>query len=254
MSFLGAGSFGDTWRSGDTAVKIICEDGYPPERVAREVSGLHRVDSEYVVKLISAGGVELGGATRPALHFEFIEGGDLEAALSTNRRPEPEDVDALLIGLLRGLRDMHAADSTVHRDVKPGNVALRGGNWARPVLLDLGLARSTSEGTVTVYPGRLGTAPYMAPEQIRGERARKAADLFAVGVTVRHIATGQHPFYDPAKSYTWDEALATLEAGAIPLPSNLSSASRSVLNRLVSFEEYERGSASSNLKRMEQIS
>lgn len=41
--FLGRGTFGDTWRVGNTAVKVICEDGYPPERVRREVSGLLRV-------------------------------------------------------------------------------------------------------------------------------------------------------------------------------------------------------------------
>lgn len=252
VEFLGAGAFGDTWRAGDTAVKIICEDGYPAERVAREVSGLQRVSSDYVVNLLSAGTVSLGGKDRPTLTFEYVAGGDLEQALAQGYLPESDEVDALLIGLLRGLRDMHTADGTVHRDIKPANVALRGGDWARPVILDLGLARSMTESTLTVYPGRLGTATYMAPEQIRGERARKAADLFAVGVTVLTVATGEHPFYSANQTYTWDEALAQITAGPKPMPATLSSQARTVLERLVHAEEFERGSASSNLRRMEQ--
>lgn len=251
-TFLGSGAFGDTWRVADTAVKIICEDGYPPERVAREVRGLQRVSSDHVVKLLATDTVLLGGKLRPALTFEFVSGGDLEAVVAAGVVPGADDVDALLIGLLRGLRDMHVADGTVHRDVKPPNIALRDGKWSQPVLLDLGLARSTTEDTVTVYPGRLGTAKYMAPEQIRGERARKAADLFAVGVTVRAVAAGEHPFYDPTASYTWDEALAAIAAGPRALPDGLSDRAKTVLDRLVSFEEFARGSASSNLKRMEQ--
>lgn len=254
VKFLGAGAFGDTWRAGDTAVKIICEDGYPPERVVREVSGLQRVTSDYVVNLLSAGTVILGGKERPALTFEYVAGGDLEQVLTEGSLPDSREVDSLLVGLLSGLQDMHAADATVHRDIKPPNIALRDGDWARPVILDLGLARSMTEATLTVYPGRLGTATFMAPEQIRGERARKAADLFAVGVTVLTVATGTHPFYGADQTYTWDEALAQIAAGPKPLPATLSKQARTVLERLVHAEEFERGSASSNLRRMEQRS
>lgn len=232
-------------------MKIICEDGYPPERVAREVSGLQRVSSDYVVKLLSTGTVSLGGKERPTMTFEYVAGGDLEQVHSHGFLPKSDEVDALLIGLLRGLQDMHTADGTVHRDIKPANVALRDGDWARPVILDLGLARSMTESTLTIYPGRLGTATYMAPEQIRGQRARKAADLFAVGVTVLTVATGGHPFYSADQTYSWDEALAQITEGPKPMPATLSTHARTVLERLVAAEEFERGSANSNLRRME---
>ena len=61
VTFLGAGSFGDTWKVGETAVKILCVDGYPQDRVDREVSGLRRIDSPHVVKLLDTGTAELGG-------------------------------------------------------------------------------------------------------------------------------------------------------------------------------------------------
>lgn len=251
VTFLGRGTYGDTWRTGDRAVKIICVDGYPPERVAREVGGLSRVDSPNVVRLHGTASVVLDGTERPALYFEYVEGGDLQHQLDTSTRPTPEQATALLLGLLCGVRDLHAAQGTVHRDIKPANVALRDGQWESPVILDLGLAKSTTESTMTIYPGMLGTPLYMAPEQLQGKRARKAADLFAVGVTVRTVLMGVHPFYEAGASYTNDEALARIEAGPAALPDGLLPASvSSVLDLLVAYTEYERGSATSNLRRM----
>jgi serine/threonine protein kinase len=249
-TLLGVGAFGDTWRVDDTAVKIICVDGYPADRVAREVDGLRRVDSEHVVKLLDTGRVELGGKARATLTFEYVEGGDLAGRISDGERPPALQARGLLQGLLMGVRDMHAADGTVHRDIKPPNVALRGGDWEDPVLLDLGLAKSNTETTVTVYPGFLGTAFYMAPEQLKGQRAKKAADLFAVGVTVRHAITGEHPFYDMAGSYTYAELDALTQQPPRPLPTELDDDVREVLDILVSYPQHARRSVSSNLRRL----
>ncbi len=251
VTFLGGGAFGDTWRVDDRAVKIICVDGYPPERVAREVAGLARVTSPHVVRLLDAGEVSLGGRPRPALSFEFVDGGDLQDRADADDRPTPEQAEGLLRGLLVGVRDLHAADGTVHRDIKPPNVALRCGSWDQPVLLDLGLARSATESTVTLYPSLVGTAAFMAPEQLMQQRARKAADLFAVGVTVRSLVCGRHPFYEQGVDYTIDEALRQIRAGPSPLPSGLPRSVVTVLDRLVSYQQHERGSATSNLQRLD---
>lgn len=251
VTFLGGGAFGDTWRVDDRAVKIICVDGYPPERVAREVAGLARVTSPNVVRLLEAGQVSLGGRPRPALSFEFVDGGDLQDRVDAGDLPTPEQAQGLLRGLLVGVRDLHAADGTVHRDIKPPNVALRDGAWEQPVLLDLGLARSATEPTVTLYPSLVGTTAYMAPEQLMQKRARKAADLFAVGVTVRALLCGRHPFYDQGVDYTYDQALRKIQAGPAPLPGGLPDPVVMVLDLLVKHPEHERGSATSNLRRLD---
>lgn len=250
VDLLGCGAFGDTWRVGDRAVKIICVDGYPPERVAREVAGLTRVTSANVVRLFEAGNVALGGRLRPALFFEYVNGGDLQDRLNAGQRPTAEDAEGLLRGLLTGVRELHSADSTVHRDIKPSNVAMRGGKWDEPVLLDLGLARSSTEQTVTLYPSLVGTTAYMAPEQLQQQRARKAADLFAIGVTVRALICGRHPFYDQDVDYTYDEAVRRIQAGPLPLPQGFPDHVVSVLDLLVKYPQHERGSATSNLRRL----
>lgn len=249
--FLGCGAFGDTWRAGSRAIKIISVDGYPAARVAREISGLSRVNSPHVVKLLGVSAVILGNRERPVLTFEYVAGGDLQERLARAERPSAQETAGLLRGMLTGVRDLHAADSTLHRDIKPPNVALRDGRWDQPVLLDLGLAKSTTETTVTVYPGRVGTTAYMAPEQLQARRARKATDLFGVGVTVRALVSGRHPFYDDGVDYTYDEALRRIEAGPTPLPDGLPDEVVTVLDLLVSPREHERGSATSNLRRLD---
>ncbi|MCD0486576.1 protein kinase, partial [Streptacidiphilus sp. ASG 303] len=75
------------------------------------------------------------------------------------------------------------------------------------MLLDLGLAKQLDSSTITVYPGHIGPYPYMAPEQLQGMRARKSADLWAIGVTVRELICGRHPFYEPGQAFTIDEAM-----------------------------------------------
>lgn len=249
VSRLGSGSFGDTWRHGDTAIKIICDGSYPPERLKREVDGLSRVSSPHVVRLLATQFVTLRGQQRPALVFEYIAGDDVAKRIVAGRLPSITEGVAFLHGLLTGVGHMHAVQ-TVHRDVKPGNIALRGDDWSRPVLLDLGLARGAGEATITVYPAPVGTLPYMAPEVLQGQPARNAADLFAVGVTAREVLGGRHPFYDAGVAYTPADMIARIAQGPYPLPAGVPAPVTELLDRLTAERTADRGSARSSLRRL----
>jgi serine/threonine protein kinase len=249
VSRLGSGSSGDTWRHGDTAIKIICDVDYPPERLKREVNGLSRVSSRFVVRLLDTRSVILRGQHRPALVFEYIVGDDVAKRIAAGRLPSVAEGVAFLEGLLTGVGHMHAVQ-TVHRDVKPGNIALRDDDWSRPVLLDLGLARGASEATITVYPIPVGTLAYMAPEQLEGQPARNAADLFAVGVTVREVLGGRHPFYDAGIAYTPADMIGRIANGPHPLPTSVPGHVAELLDRLTAEKTGDRGSARSSLRRL----
>jgi serine/threonine protein kinase len=243
-TYLGTGGFGETWRVGDQAIKIIHRE---TERVPREVEGQGRVDHSNVVRLLKVETAAVAGAPREVLRFEFIPGGDVERVLAQGQTLPLGELPAFLKGLLGGIRVLHEAE-VLHRDLKPGNVALRGGGWSEPVILDLGLARILDQSSITVYPALMGTGPYMAPEQLEGRRVRKAVDLFGAGVLTRQALTGRHPFHPPGADPDLGAYLARINAGPAPLPVWVPESVRTLLDRMVSPAEHERGSTRSCLR------
>jgi len=249
VNLLGVGATADTWKLNDSAVKIICDASYPAERLEREVTGLGRAKSSHVVQLLEVGQLALNGETHAYLRCEYIEGGDVLGRFDSGQWPSEEEGIVFLRGLLIGAAALHDA-KVLHRDIKPGNIALRNGVWSEPVLLDLGLARVLDQESITYYPRQMGTHLYMSPEQLLGQRAVKASDLFAIGVTVRQGIGRAHPFYDDGVRYSYDEAVKRIEAGPKSLPGTLPPGIISLLDRLVSPVQNERGSTGSSLRRL----
>ena len=252
-TLLGAGSFGETWRilrtgSVDQAVKLILDPAYPAAHLNREAEGLRRANSPHVVKLLEVRQVHVAGHDRPALVFEYIDGGAVAGRLQAGVPVPPDDVRAFAQGLLAGVAELHDRQ-TVHRDIKPDNIALRGGDWAQPVLLDLGLAKMLDEASLTAYPAIMGTVAFMAPEQLRGERARQMADMFAVGVVLHIMLCGTHPFYGP-RAHAVDDltAIRLIEAGPKPLPATTPPDLANVITRLLDARAYRRGRAERALR------
>lgn len=244
---LGRGAFGETWRLEHAdgtwrAGKVILSPTYPPARLDREVEGLRRVDSPHVVALHDTRTITLPRGDRAALVFEYVPGGDVDAPLRAGERVAPLDVARFALGVLTGLEALHAVD-TVHRDIKPANIAIRNGDWASPVLLDLGLARVLDRASLTTYPALIGTTLFMAPEQLRQERARKAADVFAVGVVAHLLLTGQHPFFEGRTNLSLPEAVKLIEDGPQPLPETVPPDLAGIVHRLLHANPAERGSA-----------
>lgn len=125
--------------------------------------------------------------SRPDLR-EPPSGRSCEVALS---KPGRDRLRAALPQLIDGLDALHAR-GLLHRDVKPSNVLVT--PLGRVVLVDFGLARDLGAGLST-RPGEfIGTPAYMAPELLLGQPASAASDLYAVGVLLFEVLTGQLPF------------------------------------------------------------
>lgn len=198
---LGTGTFGTTFKAlrGDDlyAIKVIHFPDMPEYLWRREVTSLKTVDHPNVVAFRDAGRFEAEGVEYPFLECEYIDGGSVRDNLDDGRRPTTaDDLRGMLAGLLSGVAEIHDL-GIFHRDIKPANVGLRGGDWGSPVLLDFGLAKVLDMSTHTLFGQRIGTTMYMAPEQLRGEPARKRSDLFAVAAVAYEAGTGQHPFMTP---------------------------------------------------------
>ncbi len=123
---------------------------------------------------------------RPYLVMEYIEGGDLAAALEAGTAPPADQIGR---ELLTALHHIHGA-GILHRDIKPHNVLIDGYGHAR--LTDFGIARPSNATSLTQTGQVIGTERYLAPEVMKGEPATERSDLFALGVLLAELG-GQGP-------------------------------------------------------------
>jgi eukaryotic-like serine/threonine-protein kinase len=192
---LGAGGMGTVYLGFDvdgraTAIKVIRAEALgDPEfrkRFRKEVAAARLVRGSFVAEVRDAD----IDAEHPWMATEYIDGVSLSAAVAGRGRFDP----AMLIGLASGLADglvaVHDA-GLVHRDLKPANILLA---WDGPKIIDFGIARSTEDSASTSMGALIGTVAWMAPEQLRGERAGPAADIFAWAMCTTYAALGRHPF------------------------------------------------------------
>ncbi|RYF52671.1 MAG: serine/threonine protein kinase [Comamonadaceae bacterium] len=249
--YRGTGSFGETWRADfdghDAAYKIIHNTGDDAERLRREVEGYRRIDNAHVVKFFDVRTFHVAGVDRPVMIFEYIPGCDLSELIKV-QRPTPEELRGLARGLLTGVLALHGAD-LLHRDLKPANIALRDGKYDGAVILDLGLAKLLDVESITRYPTLLGTTFYMAPEQLRQEKALRASDLWAIGEMLFEAATGSHPFFRQGEALGLPDALARLSTPPV-LPSDLPADIADLILRCLSEVPHRRGTVAKALSRL----
>ena len=205
LSPLGAGGMGEVYRARDThlgrdvAIKILSSDAAGSrdrvallDREARTIAGFNHPNLVTVFSVEDAGSFHF-------LAMELVEGEPLARSIIPGGLPLPRILD-IAIATADALVAVHEK-GVVHRDLKPGNIMLT--HDGRVKVLDFGLARvepgaaSGLDETVvaTHYDTEIaGTAPYMAPEQLRGEPVDARTDLFALGVILYELASGQRPF------------------------------------------------------------
>jgi serine/threonine protein kinase/tetratricopeptide (TPR) repeat protein len=127
----------------------------------------------------------------------FYEGASLGDMIVPGGLPVAQVVD-IASQMARGLEDAHA-HHIVHRDIKPSNVMITEKSLAK--IVDFGLAYA-SEQTASVGQGPTGTVGYMSPEQIMGKVADQRTDIWALGVVLVEMLTGEHPFQHEGLSAT----------------------------------------------------
>ncbi|TPQ19652.1 serine/threonine protein kinase, partial [Streptomyces sporangiiformans] len=169
------------------AVKVLLAEGPVGDadrrRFAREVSVARRVGGVSTANVVDAD----PDAERPWLATEFIPGPSLHDLV---RLCGPLPSDAVLrvaAGAAEALLALHEA-GVVHRDVKPGNILLP---LDGPRLIDFGISQAIDITRTTLT---LGTIAYTSPEQARGEESTAASDVYSLGATLFHLATGRPPY------------------------------------------------------------
>ena len=220
---IGEGGMARVYRAEDmalqrtVAIKVMrgpAEGVTETDRVRSETTLLASLGHPSLVTLYDA---HISTSRPSYLVMEFVEGKTLRERLDDGALP-PDEVAALALDLAEALHVVHEK-GVVHRDIKPSNILL----WPSPLpdrtfrakLTDFGIAylldatRVTSPGTV------IGTAAYLAPEQVRGEKPSPAADIYGLGLVLLEALTGRRAF---AESLGHEAIVARLTVSpSIPL-------------------------------------
>jgi serine/threonine protein kinase len=245
---IGRGGMGVVFRARDSrldrtvAIKVlhqqVAADAESLARFGREARTLAALNHPNVGAIHGLEEAEDG-------HFlvlEYVDGETLAERLRRGRLPLA-DVLEVCTQIAAGLEAAHEA-GIVHRDLKPANVKIASDGQVK--VLDFGLARVDAQNAVAdpvdatqaMTPGDpatmtgtlLGTAPYMSPEQARGESVDKRSDIWSFGVILYECLTGRNPFAGPTFSDSIAAILAT-EADLDLLPEATPPLVRQVLRR-----------------------
>jgi Tol biopolymer transport system component len=244
---LGAGGMGDVYRARDTrldrtvAVKVIhanvANDPLFRDRFEREARAASVLSHPNILSVFDVG--REGAADY--LVTELIDGVTLRDRLEGGPLP-PREVVHIGAQLADGLAAAHAA-GLVHRDLKPENVMVTRDGRAK--ILDFGLAKPLDEGvpgqhtqTAISEAGLLvGTIGYIAPEQVSGLAATAQSDLFALGVVLHEMASGQRVF---ARATAVETLNAILKEDPPPLPASLPAGLQQIIGHCLEKEPVRR--------------
>ncbi len=236
---LGAGGMGVVYRATDTrlgrpvALKFLPADlvanPQAVERLRREARAASSLNHPNICTIYDVG-------EHDGQHFiamELIEGVTLGVTIG-GRPLTPSVMLDFAIGMADALEAAHAR-GIVHRDLKPGNILVTPRGQVK--VLDFGLAKQAEDvmetlpGGALTHPGTaIGTVAYMSPEQARGEPIDARSDLFAFGLVLYEMATGQPAFAGPTSAVIF-EAILNREP---PPMRSLSSSVPAALDHLIS--------------------
>ena len=252
VSPLGAGGMGEVYRAHDTrlgrdvAIKLLPETiASHPERRAR----LER-EARALASLAHSGIATLHeiveGEGQLALVMELVEGEDLAGRLARQPLSVPQALD--IAGQIAAALDHAHQRGILHRDLKPSNVVL--GGEGRVKLLDFGLAKMVapvddlSTGETATTPATeagvvLGSAPYMSPEQARGQDLDRRTDVWAFGCVLYELLSGRRAFPGNTRADTIAAVLGSEPAWHL-LPVGTPASVRKLLRRCLQKDKAER--------------
>jgi serine/threonine protein kinase len=157
------------------------------ERFKIEAQAIAKLDHPHILPVYDYGQYE----RLPYLVMKYVPDGTLKD-LILKGRIAPREAAPLLRQVAEALDYAHRQD-IIHRDVKPSNILLQGGQWA--LLMDFGLAKlRSSSSNITASGTGVGTPDYMAPEQAQGRPVDARADIYSLGVVLYQMLTGDVPF------------------------------------------------------------
>ncbi len=210
QELLGVGGMGRVYKAVQLSLdKVVCvkvlrpgmtQDETLVRRFQREARAASRLNHPNSITVIDFGQAKEDGSLYLAM--EFVPGKDLNKVIATERPLSEKRVVHIMDQVLSALADAHAA-GIIHRDLKPENIMVAELRGTRDFVkvLDFGIAKiqesAVPEPGLTQAGMVCGTPEYMSPEQARGEELDARSDIYAAGVILYQMVTGQLPFTAP---------------------------------------------------------
>jgi len=244
---LGAGGMGEVWRARDTRLNRDVALKFLPAAFAQDRERLARFEREAQV-LAQLNHPNIGGIHGleesdgvPYLVLEYVPGENLGGPLPI------DEILPVIRQIIDALEEAHE-NGIVHRDLKPANIKITPERKVK--VLDFGLAKALvgdpvdevaansptlAASALTRGAVLLGTAAYMSPEQARGHKVDKRADIFAFGSVLYEMLTGKQAFGGPTISDSL-AAILTREPDRTLLPASTPASLRALLDRCLEKE------------------
>jgi eukaryotic-like serine/threonine-protein kinase len=193
---LGHGGMALVYRAWDkelerpVAIKVIADNLAREEslrrRFLREAMTVASLAHPNVVKVYDTGELD----SRLFIVMEYVEGETLAEVLLRRGALRPAEATQLALQICAGLAHAHAR-GIVHRDVKPQNLLVQPDGSLK--IADFGIAKPEGATTLTETGGIVGTAAYLAPEQLAGEEATPRSDVYSLAAVLYEMLTGRPP-------------------------------------------------------------
>jgi serine/threonine-protein kinase len=248
---IAAGGMGDVWRATDLVLgRVVAVKVVRGALLADPAfSARFRAEARLLAAFRHPGVVDVydyGESARPAgaaeeaedeaayLVMAYVVGEPLSARIAAAGRLSVAETASILTQAARALHAVHE-NGIIHRDVKPGNLLIQPDGTV--ILVDFGVAYSAAVTRVTGVNDVIGTALYMAPEQISKLAVSPATDVYALGAVGYHCLAGQPPFPgdNPVRV-----ALRHLEDDLPPLPPDVPAPIRAVITRAMAKDPADR--------------
>jgi serine/threonine protein kinase len=195
---LGKGAMGqvyvahDVKLDRDVALKImaaqVADDPELKQRFEREAKAVAQMQNPHLVTVFD---FDYHTDGSPYIAMELLKGQDLHKRMRQAPWLTLEEKVGIIVRVLNGLNHAHAK-GIVHRDIKPANIFIQDDGSVK--IMDFGVAH-ISAASMTGTGNVIGTADYMSPEQVKGERVDGRSDLFAVGGMLFELVSGRRPFH-----------------------------------------------------------
>jgi len=228
---VGQGGMGEIWRANDTLLERVVAVKILLPALAGELGSAGRflAEARTMATVSHSAIVEVYDYGRSGelayLVMRYVEGESLRQVLDREDRLPAEQTMAMVAQAATALHVAHGR-GIIHRDVKPGNLLIRPDGEV--VLTDFGIAMLVNRARLTAADSVLGTPSYLAPEQLAGEEASPATDVYALGVVAYECLAGRCPFI---AATPYEVALMHTDFPPPPLPDTVAPAVRRVVMR-----------------------